>query len=197
MVLTNNTAWCYNMSGQLSEFVFFGVRTSVGALIILECFMGDIMRRISCIIMTVIIVFSLVCVSSCSAGEKVTLTKDEEKVTLTKDNFNDYFILNSYVEDYQTGESLFTYDASCNWTIEIIPISKLEVEELAIKLKVNSSSWKSDDIIQEDDGCYVTLKIPTNGSVKKVISCSYSSLFSIYPSKPACTIAEVNGVIII
>ena len=32
MVLTNNTAWCYNVNKQWSKFAFFGMLTSVGAL---------------------------------------------------------------------------------------------------------------------------------------------------------------------
>jgi len=119
-----------------------------------------------------------------------------EEVTITSENVSNYFMINAYADDYSESKGLLTYDASCIWTIEIVPIDDLEVKNLKLKLEVDPTTWTATDIYTEDGKSYVDITIPKSGEIKKVMQCSYSSLFAIYPHLPECSIADAEGIII-
>lgn len=140
----------------------------------------------------IILAFQLVlvlCLTSCAGGKTVELTES---------NFNEYFIVNSYVENQNTESVLFGYETTCNWTIEIIPINNLEAKNVKLKLKLGSyPEWEAAEIYTENDASYIDIVIPSNGTVKKIVQCTSYSLTSGGSHDLNCSISDVEGSVVV
>ena len=143
--------------------------------------------------LSLILVISLL-ISSCFAFASC----GKKEIILTNENFDDYFTINVYADNYNKGTDTWGFAiANCTLTIEIIPLVNLKAENVKLTLQINPSSWEASEFYKEDGSCLMNISLPSNGEIKKIVQCSYSNLFGVYPNMPSSWIIEVSGTIMI
>ena len=146
------------------------------------------MRKLSMLLVGVILI--TLCCSGCAMSE----------VTITKDNFNDYFNVNVYADNfYETSSRVLgmnNYKSTCNLNISITPKSRVKVENLDVTFRL-SFNWDIYDknITTENYTRYLKVSIPSNGEYKTVLNCSEQGGLSMASMLPNAYFEDANGVI--
>ena len=148
------------------------------------------MKKLICYILTLSLLLSVLPLTLMSCGKK--------EIILTNENFDEYFMINVYSDNYSKGKDTWGFSiASCTLTVEIIPLIDLKATNVVLIFQVNPSSWEATDFYKEDSICLMKITLPSDGELKKVVQCSYSSIWGLYPNTPSCWVMEVSGTIIV
>ena len=151
--------------------------------------------------------------TACSRQNPSDASKDQttvkEEVVLTKDNFETYFNVNAYSDNYSESSrynSLFggtDYTCNCTLHISIEPNQDFEIKEpIEVKFKIigtGSYSWYISGLKTEevDYQHFATFSLPASGTLNKTYSCSISTYFTMASSMPTAYLNEVTGSILV
>lgn len=171
------------------------------------------MRRILAITCTLLIVVLCGCNKNNyldeSSGSKEP-SYVEKEITITEDNFEDYFVLNCYMENFRQNKTrdlilngFYNFDTYCDFVVSISPKSNINVKNVTVQIWVATTMNVSGSNLSTDNYLtYLTVTLPKSGEYKTTLNCSHSISLPMssapagIPTTPDGILNSVEGTII-